>query len=359
MSSELSNDSLGRLAQLAAQADEAVREAVGELALDGPADRDEFVGPRDKPQTQPEHVPPKPLEEIEEIEEIEDLISMASGLDVGLLPDPPRVWALENSPASTVAPARPHSSGRGPKPPTMTFETFLGSATILLLLVGLFVFMSRSTASHDNSAISDGAAAIGNETGNQVLDAVSADRSGVDDSRVEVSLVDDGRQDVDLVATAGQLAVGAMPNTAWQLVGSEPGTAMITELVDPAWLQSTFEQSTNDDGQPIAFTFFAPSDGAIALLGADQLNNFAMDETHAKEFIESHIVDVQLTEADLRAQVGKVLITRSGLSIDVELDGDQVLLNGQPALFPSLVAANGTLIVIDAVLHVPEVGTVG
>lgn len=377
MTSELRTDRLGRLAQLAAEADEAVRETVGYLTDDEPANITEPIEQRDQQEVdEPEAA--SDVNEVNSVDEADDsrlddsgpddtdrddtdldddLITMASGLDVGLEFDPPFTPTPE-VPAAKAATVTHESAHRGSKPSTMSLATFVGAAAVLLALVGLFVITQVTGDSEDDVASPDATERVEEGRSTPVEDASDTDTLERAPA-TQVSRTNSEPQDVDLVATVGEVTNESMPDTAWELVGSEPGTAMIAEVVDPAWLQSTFEQTLDDDGEPVAFTFFAPSDSALASLGDAQLETFATNDDRAKDFIDSHIVDVRLTEDDLRAQVGSSLITRSGLSIEVALDGDQLVLNGQPALFPSLVAANGTLIVIDDVLHMPDADDAG
>ena len=352
MSAEQSTVRLRRLAALAAEADDAVREAVG--------DRPESLNNSEPLPVMHERCP---VEEIASTAESaidnsspddpmvgddaetsdavdDDLIAMASGLDIGLEPDPPRAPVISETTPESRSDRKPtlRSSDR---PSAFSLRNVFAAALIVVLGVGTFSILRPGTATDAPAILAGDPTEISGTSASSELTAP-----------VRTALVfDDAVVDVDLQATVGELSNGAVTSTAWELVGSEPGTAMFADLVDPAWLRATFERTTAENGEPATFTFFSPADTAIAGLDAEQVDGLVSDPERAQEFINAHIVDVQLTEAELRSRAGTTLTSRSGASITVTLDGEDVLLNGQTVIFPSLVASNGTVMIIDDVLH--------
>jgi len=149
------------------------------------------------------------------------------------------------------------------------------------------------------------------------------------------------------------------PPTAWSLVGIESGTSQFAELGAPLGLQAALEQDVDADGNPFEFTLFAPSDEAISALTQAQRDALAQDVTAAEQLIDYHFVDQRLTRELLVEASGGQLMTRAGLPIFVDTEGDDVVLNGTTRIALSeFEAANGNVLVVDSVLQQPTINAV-
>lgn len=366
MTAEQQTQRLSRLAALAAEADQAVQEAVGNdlsplvATSDGPlADAPPTTDPTASEDTASEDTVTETTVTETTVTETTvtettaagsddadaDLIAMASGLDADLEPEP-KPTPVSDTPTKPRPELHTPLRTESKASPRSSIRMALGIALVGLLAIGTFAIM-RGGRDAANSVAASTSAGVEIDTGDS--------RTSESAIPVRAALRLDGAgADVDLQATVGTTTEEVLAATAWELVGSEPGTAMFADLIDSEWLRTTFEQTRTEAGEPVAFTFFSPSDAALAALGTTGLNELVADPAIGREFINSHIVDVQLTEAELRSRAGTTLIARSGSTVSIEVDGQEVLLNGQAAVFPALVASNGTVIIIDDVLHRPD-----
>lgn len=157
--------------------------------------------------------------------------------------------------------------------------------------------------------------------------------------------------------TEAVAADGPTFESAADLVGVGSNTADFAELGAPLGLQQALEQlKVDENGDPVPFTLLAPSDDAIAKLTEDQLNELATDPNKARELIDYHFIDQPLTPEFLQESVGGQIMTRSGVPIFVELDGDDYVFNGNARVeIVGLEAENGSVIVIDSVLAPPTI----
>ena len=354
MSAKRPTAHLSRLAVLAEEADEAVREAVGDdraaahPAIDDPvvADRatnDAPSEPATRAQSPIDDLPAvnPTIEGIRSDNSGDDLIAMASGLDIGLDAEPEPTSALRSDEETEPCPAPPTTSDASSM---VSLRAVFCAALMGLLAVGTFAITQGGRVTIDATA---------NSTNSGIEPDAEQGASGLATPVRAALRIDDAAVDVDLRATVGITSDDVVATTAWELVGSEPGTAMIADVIDSEWLRTTFEQTLTETGEPVAFTFFSPSDASLAALGTTGLNELVADPAIGREFINSHIVDVRLTEAELRSRAGTTLTSRAGNTILVTVEGQDVALNGHTLIFPSLVASNGTVIIIDDVLHRP------
>jgi len=154
-------------------------------------------------------------------------------------------------------------------------------------------------------------------------------------------------------------AVPEIPQTAWELLGASSGTGQFASLGGPLGLQALLEAQTDDEGNQIEFTLFAPSDEAISSLTPEQLNSLATDPAAAEALISYHFLDQRLTPELLLEAAGGQISSRVGLPIDVSLEGDDVILNGTARVsLDGLEALNGNVLVIHTVLEPPTINEV-
>ena len=147
-----------------------------------------------------------------------------------------------------------------------------------------------------------------------------------------------------------------IPANAWELLGEDSNTSSFASLGVPLDLRTALEQQVDDDGNPLEFTLFAPSNDALQKLSDTELATLAGDPDTAKAIIDYHFVDQRITPELLVESVGDELRTRSGAPILVTQDGDDIVLNGEARIsLAGLEAANGNVIVIDTLLRPPSV----
>jgi uncharacterized surface protein with fasciclin (FAS1) repeats len=116
------------------------------------------------------------------------------------------------------------------------------------------------------------------------------------------------------------------------------------------------------------FTVFAPTDDAFSALGSGTVKNLVAAQKYVKPFkkitkddghlhaiLTYHVVKGKLQRKDLLAlaKEGKTLETVNGARITLALDGDKIKVNGAVVAKTDLVAKNGIIHVIDAVLLPP------
>lgn len=149
----------------------------------------------------------------------------------------------------------------------------------------------------------------------------------------------------------------AIPDTAWELLGGTTGTDQFASFGAPFGLQAILEgaDAPGLDG----FTLLAPSNEAIAALSQEDVASFGQDPASAEALINYHIIDQRLTPELLLSAAGGQIESRVGLPIDVTLEGDDLVLNGQARVaLDALVADNAHVLVIDSVLQPPTINTV-
>ncbi len=148
-----------------------------------------------------------------------------------------------------------------------------------------------------------------------------------------------------------------IPDTAWELLGGTTGTDQFASFGAPFGLQAILEgaDAPGLDG----FTLLAPSNEAIAALSQEDVASFGQDPASAEALINYHIIDQRLTPELLLSAAGGQIESRVGLPIDVALEGDDLVLNGQARVaLDALVADNAHVLVIDSVLQPPTINTV-
>jgi transforming growth factor-beta-induced protein len=101
------------------------------------------------------------------------------------------------------------------------------------------------------------------------------------------------------------------------------------------------------------FTVFAPTDEAFAKLGKDTLADLLKPENKAKltAILTYHVVAGNLPAGKVTAQ--KELTTVQGAPLQVAVQANQVTIGGAQVVKADVMAANGVIHVIDAVLLPP------
>jgi uncharacterized surface protein with fasciclin (FAS1) repeats len=96
------------------------------------------------------------------------------------------------------------------------------------------------------------------------------------------------------------------------------------------------------------FTVFAPTDEAFAALPAGALDGLLADIPALSDVLLYHVVPGKVMAADVVELTSATTLQGSDLTITVE--GDKVMINGATVVQTDIVASNGVIHVIDAVL---------
>jgi uncharacterized surface protein with fasciclin (FAS1) repeats len=98
---------------------------------------------------------------------------------------------------------------------------------------------------------------------------------------------------------------------------------------------------------PGPFTVFAPTDAAFAKLPAGTLDALLKDKPALQKVLTYHVVPGKVMAADVKT--GNVK-TVQGQDIMLKVEGGKVMVNGANVTGADVVASNGVIHVIDAVL---------
>lgn len=155
-----------------------------------------------------------------------------------------------------------------------------------------------------------------------------------------------------LVAGAALIALSAPRSASAQ-------TADIVETAVAAGSFKTLAKLLTDAGLietlkgPGPFTVFAPTDEAFAKVPAATLAALGKDKAALKNVLLYHVVAGKVLAADVVKMNGKSAKTVEGQDVKIMVMGDKVMLNNANVVKTDIVAKNGVIHVIDAVLLPP------
>ena len=98
------------------------------------------------------------------------------------------------------------------------------------------------------------------------------------------------------------------------------------------------------------FTVFAPTDAAFAKLPAGTLEALLADREKLASILTFHVVPGKVMASDIVKSNGATPTTVNGLPLDIVLRDGRVYVNGARVVTADIVASNGVIHVIDAVL---------
>jgi uncharacterized surface protein with fasciclin (FAS1) repeats len=98
------------------------------------------------------------------------------------------------------------------------------------------------------------------------------------------------------------------------------------------------------------FTVFAPSDVAFAKLPTGTLDSLLEDPAALASVLTFHVVPGRIVAADIVRANGATPRTVNGGSLDVEVRGGKVYVNGAAVVTADVAASNGVIHVLDTVL---------
>lgn len=100
------------------------------------------------------------------------------------------------------------------------------------------------------------------------------------------------------------------------------------------------------------YTVFAPTDAAFDAIDPFVLLDLLTDNDALAEILTYHVAGGSLLSTDLSD--GQTITTVNGADVTVSITDDTVMINDAIVIVPNLVADNGVVHVIDAVLTVPD-----
>jgi|GEM_PF-1623508 len=226
------------------------------------------------------------------------------------------------------------------------FGCLIPLLVLALVVLALVLFWGRLFEADDDASLADDPTAVTTTTLDDPDETSSSAESNTTSSTATTT---------STAAPTTTEAPPVIPDSAWQLLGETTNTDQFAAFGVPLGLQEDLESRTGTDG----FTLLAPTNEAMAGLSAEQVAALGRDPASAKALLEYHFIDQRLTPELLLSAAGTQINTRVGLPIDVALDGDDIILNGQARVDRSaLEAGNGNVVVIDSVLQPPTINSV-
>ena len=140
---------------------------------------------------------------------------------------------------------------------------------------------------------------------------------------------------------------------------AEAQTGDIMTTVNAAGNLKTFSKAIADAGLTETlkgagpFTVFAPSDEAFAKLPPGRLAALMKDKSALKEVLLYHIITGNLSAADIAKLNGKSRKTAEGGDAKIMTMGTGIMVNNATVLKSDMVATNGVIHSIDAVMMPP------
>jgi uncharacterized surface protein with fasciclin (FAS1) repeats len=110
---------------------------------------------------------------------------------------------------------------------------------------------------------------------------------------------------------------------------------------------SGLADTLQDDGP---FTVFAPTDAAFAKLPRGAIDGLLADNDKLKAVLTYHVVPGSLMASDIVKMGGAELETVNGASVRVTLRDGNVFIDGAKVISTNIIASNGIIHVIDAVI---------
>lgn len=100
------------------------------------------------------------------------------------------------------------------------------------------------------------------------------------------------------------------------------------------------------------FTVFAPTDDAFAKLPANTLNDLLKPENKEKlaSILTYHVTPGKVLAADLVKLNGKEIVMANGGKAKIEVRNNEVFIDGAKVIITDIMAKNGVIHVIDAVI---------
>ncbi len=127
-------------------------------------------------------------------------------------------------------------------------------------------------------------------------------------------------------------------------IASEPSLATLNDLVTKAGLRETL-------AAPGPYTVLAPTNAAFAAVPAKTMTELANDPAKLKAVLSYHVLPGNTPSAEIKTGNTKTL---NGADVALSRAGSFVTAEDAVVEQPDLVAANGTVLVVDRVLMPPK-----
>jgi uncharacterized surface protein with fasciclin (FAS1) repeats len=147
-----------------------------------------------------------------------------------------------------------------------------------------------------------------------------------------------------VVHVVNEVLIPAAPQlyTVWDVIQNSPDHNTLEAVVGLAGLDGALDS-------PGAFTVFAPTDAAFALVPQPIIDALIADPTGILTFILTyHVVPSVALSTDLSD--GMVITTLSGVDVNVSIINGDVFINHAQVIVADIVTDNGVVHVIDAVI---------
>lgn len=137
------------------------------------------------------------------------------------------------------------------------------------------------------------------------------------------------------------------PNTVYDVAAASGDFETLVSLLEATNLDDTLDNADN------MFTVFAPTDDAFAALGQETLDALAQDPDKLSSILTYHVLGSKVVAEDALSATGSTVVTVNGANIALSLSGDDLLINTSTVTNTDVMADNGVIHVIDAVLMPP------
>lgn len=148
---------------------------------------------------------------------------------------------------------------------------------------------------------------------------------------------------IDMVLTPPDPDTAPVSSIA-QIISEDPQFSTLLTAVSIAGLAETLAANGT-------FTLFAPTNDAFSAIGDESLNVLLADPDALRDVLLNHVVDgTAIDSIAAIAADGTSITSAAGLPLTVALDMDDLRINGASVVQADIVATNGIVHAIDAVL---------
>lgn len=137
------------------------------------------------------------------------------------------------------------------------------------------------------------------------------------------------------------------PNTVYDVAAASGDFNTLVSLLEATNLDDTLDNADS------MYTVFAPTDAAFAALGQETLDALAQDPDKLSSILTYHVLGSKVVAEDALSAAGSTVLTVNGANIALSLSGDDLLINTSTVTDTDVMADNGVIHVIDAVLMPP------
>ena len=154
---------------------------------------------------------------------------------------------------------------------------------------------------------------------------------------------------IDMVLIPESEDAGELAGTIVDIALADPQFSTLVTALEAADLVSTLADET------AVFTVFAPTDDAFALLGADTINSLLADIPTLTDILTYHVIADQAVDSATAISLdGSDVEMLNGDTVSVSVQDGILYINDSAVIVADVVATNGVIHVIDAVLTPPE-----